>query len=369
MKKFIAFMNAYSQGKSGGDIWFIELAKRLKECDITVVTSLLGKELCEREGLNAEYFIASRELGFVNIIRTYIKRTIRVITSNIKGDIYYATSDFLPDVLPSYIGKVRNHNAMWVQKIYHLIPKKRIVSFLAQRLSLMLIKRNADMIFVDNSLLQDDLISLGFSRSKINVVSFGIDIEYFEKIQPSKECYAGVFLGRLKSSKGIYDLIDIWRLVCEAIPKSKLAIIGYGEEKTVKGLKQRIKDCKLDENIKLFGYLMNDEAFSIIKASKVFVFPSHEEGYGIAILEAMACGLPVVAYDLPVYKKNFADSLVTASIRDVEGFAQMVIEIYNNKMIYNKCKTLGRDVCVLFDREKLIEKEIKVINNYASKHI
>ena len=46
------------------------------------------------------------------------------------------------------------------------------------------------------------------------------------------------------------------------------------------------------------------DALSVVKSVLVFVFPSHEEGWGIAICEAMACGLAVVAYDLPAYERN-----------------------------------------------------------------
>jgi len=58
----------------------------------------------------------------------------------------------------------------------------------------------------------------------------------------------------------------------------------------------------LADNIKLMRFISEGDKFQIMKSSKVFIFPSYEEGWGIAVAEAIACGLDVVLYDIGTYK-------------------------------------------------------------------
>ncbi|NIM46333.1 MAG: glycosyltransferase, partial [Nitrososphaeria archaeon] len=102
---------------------------------------------------------------------------------------------------------------------------------------------------------------------------------------------------------------------------------GEGQPDVVNSLKKEIKKSGLEQNIDLKGFLEDEDAFRVIKQSRVFIFPSHEEGWGIAICEAMACGLPVVAYDLPVYDEVFFGGLVQIKKGDVESFARKTLEL------------------------------------------
>ena len=73
------------------------------------------------------------------------------------------------------------------------------------------------------------------------------------------------------------------------------------------------------------------DALSIMKSCRVFVFPSHEEGWGIAISEAMACGLPVIAFDLPVYRFIFGDVIETVPMKDFESFSEKIIKLLDDE--------------------------------------
>jgi glycosyltransferase involved in cell wall biosynthesis len=83
----------------------------------------------------------------------------------------------------------------------------------------------------------------------------------------------------------------------------------------------------LGKNIDLLGFLENDESFSIIKNSRVFLFPSHEEGFGIAVAEAMACGVPVISWNLPVYQEIFENFSVQLAENNLELFSQEVVDM------------------------------------------
>ena len=124
----------------------------------------------------------------------------------------------------------------------------------------------------------------------------------------------------------------------------------------------RIKEENLDLNVFMLS-LIGKDALGIVKSSKVFVFPSHEEGWGIAICEAMACGLPVVAYDLPVYREIFKQGIATVPLKDFKRFSEEVINLLEN---YEERLILGkkaRSQATLYDWDSVAARELSLMKN------
>jgi glycosyltransferase involved in cell wall biosynthesis len=367
MKRIVAFMNAYSEGKSGGDMCFIAFAKRSNDIKKLIVTSQLGKRLCENEGVKANFLITTREDRFRSAVATYFIRIIRALFLNIKteqGDVIYASSDFLPDVLPAWLLKVKCRKSIFVQKVFHLIPRKRIISRCAQELSFVLIKSLADLIIVDNALLKDCLVKKGFSLDKIQVNYPGIDTAALKPAIQQKK-YDAIFLGRIHPSKGVFDLIEIWRLVAQRMPRARLAIAGSGNSSIMQELSCKISVYNLDKNIDLLGFIDDANLSEVLNSARVFVFPSHEEGFGIAIAEAMACGLPVVAWNLPLYKEVFPKGLVPVKEKDATGFAEAVMELLDDNSSYQNIARQALECATLYDFEKTARKERRLIETAA----
>ncbi|MBI1884569.1 MAG: glycosyltransferase family 4 protein [Chlamydiae bacterium] len=360
-------MNSFSKGMSGGDACFIEIAKRMDSFDKVVVTSLLGEEACKSKKLVAEYLITTREKLFRRVIFSYLQRIIKSFRLKISiesEDILYATSDFLPDVLPAFYRKVLHwkRDVRWVQRIFHLIPSQRWIPHYAQKVSFFLIKRFADWVIVDNKFLREELLQRGFDSNKVFVNYPGIDVNYFKSLErEDPKSYDAVFLGRLHPSKGIFDLVDIWKKVCASRSQSKLAMIGDAENVFGKELKKKIKDAGLEDQIHVLGYLEDEEAFRIVKFSKVFVFPSYEEGFGMAILEAMACGLPIVAWDLPVYREVFPLGMVRISLGDKPEFSRAVLRLLDNPKLCEELIQGTNKVVEGYDWDQIAQRELELI--------
>ncbi|MCM8762852.1 MAG: glycosyltransferase family 4 protein, partial [Candidatus Omnitrophica bacterium] len=345
---------------------FIELALHMNDYDKTIITSLLGSELCKMKGLKANFIVTTKEKTFKNIIFTYLLRTVKALLVKLdkeyRNKILYATSDFLPDVLPAFWQKLKDKQAHWVQRIYHLIPTKRPIPNLAQRLSFFLIKRYADLVIVDNCLLKDELIRRGFKEKSVRVNYLGIDIASFNKINSLYFQYEAVFLGRLHPSKGIFDLVKIWQVVTKDIPAAKLAVIGSGDKKFTEKFTKEIEKARLKKNIILFGHQTGQEKIKIMKSAKVFVFPSHEEGFGIAICEAMACGLPIIAWDLAVYKEIYQDNIIYVKENEINSFAQEILSLVKDEYRLKNISNSIKEFVVRFDYSQTIQKEIELLN-------
>jgi glycosyltransferase involved in cell wall biosynthesis len=163
----------------------------------------------------------------------------------------------------------------------------------------------------------------------------GIDLRAIENAKPDTGMnFDACFVGRLHATKGIFDLIEIWNLVSKSRHGARLVILYSDDIHSVRILQQvrmRLKEYDLTDNVYIPDVVPTDRVYSILKSSKVFVFPSHEEGWGIAICEAMASGLPVVAYDLSPYKEFFTEGLITVKLGDYESFANNILKLLSDE--------------------------------------
>ncbi|MCO6457704.1 MAG: glycosyltransferase family 4 protein [Pirellulaceae bacterium] len=103
-----------------------------------------------------------------------------------------------------------------------------------------------------------------------------------------------VFTGRLHRAKGLRELVVAWARVVRQRPEARLWLVGEGPDR------EELYDLILDRDLR--GRVIMPGAFDavdeILQAADLFVLPSHEEGMSLALLEAMAAGLPVVATDI-----------------------------------------------------------------------
>jgi len=364
--RLVVFFNSYTQGISGGDVCLLELIKRMNDYRLMIVTSKLGRDICQQSGLEADYLLTTKENVFTGVVRTYFKRIIKSVFLPLKihrSDILYSSSDFLPDVIPAFIRRLANKDAKWVQKIFHIIPKDRPITYYAQRLSFFLIRRRADVVIVDNSLLKKQLIQRDFKTEKIKVNYPGIDLQRYQNYRSFANVSEAVFLGRFHYSKGLFDLVEIWRCVCERIPQARLSIIGNGNARIKDELKRKISEAGLENNVLLTGYLENEKMIETMKGSKVFVFPSHEEGFGIAILEALGCGLPVVAWDLPVYKEVFQHYIIQVRENDYRAFSESVIRLLEDGSMCSKISQAGSEYIKRYSWNSTLKRELELLEN------
>jgi glycosyltransferase involved in cell wall biosynthesis len=159
--------------------------------------------------------------------------------------------------------------------------------------------KSADRIIAVSNHTKKDVVNLlGVNEKKLSVIPNGIDLELIKKTPGSKEKSDIIFVGRLIPEKNVDVLLKAICLVKEKIPRIKGIIIGEGPElKKLVSLRDKLE---LENNVKFMKFL--DEykiVLSLIKSSNVFVTASIREGFGIVIIEAMACGLPIIAVKHP----------------------------------------------------------------------
>jgi glycosyltransferase involved in cell wall biosynthesis len=140
-----------------------------------------------------------------------------------------------------------------------------------------------------------EYFGLGRFKRKILIAnSHFLDLAKFriQKHLASRENIIG-YLGRLSEEKGVLNLIEAMKLVRSRGIDARLLVIGDGPLEQV--LKNYIHDASLEEDVEMLGWLPHDDLPPLLNRMRLLVMPSYTEGLPNAILEAMACGTPVLA--------------------------------------------------------------------------
>ncbi len=352
---------------SGGDQILYQVFSRLASdfSSITIFTSSDGEAWLKTGLAEASYVVFPSWFERFGLFGAYILRTFASLPRLLKlsTDFIFSSSDFFPDVLPAFLYKLFHPDVIWIAPVYHLYPhwKKRpgskvraFVGYYLQCFSLRLM-RHADVVLCINTLIPAKLALLKIPPRKIHVIYPGINSERIRAYPKATSGYDAVFLGRLSPSKGIFDLPEIWKLVHEALPNARLGIVGGGSETVRDALKKAFDAYGLVSSMDLLGYLADPVAFGLLKASRVFVFPSHEEGFGIAPLEAQTCGLPVVAWDLPVFSEVFPTGMLRVPLGDIPGFAQAIVRLIEDSQLHSQVASGSVQNCERFSWDNMAD--------------
>ena len=195
------------------------------------------------------------------------------------------------------------------------------------------------------------------SKKRIYTVPNGIEFDLITKIKSAKEESDVIFVGRLTSHKNVDIFIKAIKLIKEKNLEIKSLIIGDGpEKKTLEALTQKLN---LKKNIKFLGFLENnDDVYALMKSSKVFVLPSTREGFGIVVIEANACGIPVITIN---HKDNAARDLIEEGKNgfvcqlNEEEIAKRIIRILINSSGLNMKKAC-MDLAKKYDWDKIVDE-------------
>jgi glycosyltransferase involved in cell wall biosynthesis len=391
MKIFVPAMGRVNtRNRDGSEVRFAEIARRWLAQGVELLLLLPRREIgvLESQGVRASWRVhwepfASESDRLWNVLFTYLWRIATCpFAAYPKGvDAVYAPSDFLFDLLPALLCRWRNPAAKLVVCVFLIAPNpfrgyenvfggkwklpsiRGVLYYAAQWLSVALAKAAGATLLVLNSLDKDALVAMGAVPERVHVVTMGVDMGFFEDIAatPQTPRYDGMFLGRLHPQKGLFDLVRIWRRVCQARPGSRLGIIGGGSDWWFAKLKQEIKEAGLAGVVDLLGFRQGEDKVRLLKAAGCFVMPSHYESFGQVAVEAMASGLPVVAYDLPIYREIFPTGMIKTPLEDIEAFSREVLAMLDDPDRRASAVSASLARAATFDWRAIAEREMEIV--------
>ena len=389
MKSILWILNGCGlegKGITGGPVRFHEISHRLKDRGHHqhLLTTSGGKAMLSALGCSLPMTIVPSSL----LIKKEPCRPFRfwsyVITSLLwrikrnklpNSDVIVTVSDYFCDIIPALALKNR-HGAKWIAWIHHCEadPKTRPGSRLdneitsrMQKWSFRQIAMQADCAWINDTIAGDEierrLRELGMPKGRIRRMKNGIDLMAIQNApEPEHKTIDAVMIGA-RPNKGLFDIIPIWEKVNELRPGTRLFVMGgmSGEA----DVKDQAKESGLP--ITFFkpeaGFLPANQYYAKIKDARILFAPSHEEGWGIAVCEAMAAGLPVVAYDLPAYKKIYYDAYAKIPCFNAEKFASAIVSVLTDTTLYSELKQRGTTTAKQYDWNQIAVEDESAIDS------
>lgn len=157
--------------------------------------------------------------------------------------------------------------------------------------------KKTDFAVVSDSTL-NEFIERGFKKDQFTIVTNGITLSQFplkvaeENFEPNI-----TYFGRLKKYKSVDHILKAFAILLKEYPKLKLNIAGSGDFRPK--LEELAKELKIENNIKFWGYITEEEKIGLLSKTYCVLNPSIKEGWGITNIEANACGTLVISADSP----------------------------------------------------------------------
>ena len=352
----------------GGDKTFIELAKVWQKlgAELTVFGPPESESVCRVGGLNTKFVETSKhEAGVLGTKKAYLLRIVSALFDNREFgdfDTIYSASEALPDVALSIKVKLQNPKAVWVvgfflrarNPFFGEVPLSlaSILQFIQQQLSLVvmgLYKVSGVMVAGK----PDEKYVRGLGFKSVLKIGGGVDLGFIKNVPTQEKLYDACFVGRISPQKGVDDLLEVWCNVVKVKPDAKLAFVGWGHKGAAERFHSEIERLKLLQNVIFIGFADGVEKYKVFKSSRVTLFPSKYESFGIVLLESLAAGVPVVAYELDVLKDNFTQGVVYVPFSNIEGMTQAVIGLLSSEEELIRLGLEGKELACRFDWEPI----------------
>ena len=231
---------------------------------------------------------------------------------------------------------------------------KNLLSFIASIIEFFSYKP-ADEIIVTSQSIKDFIVEkYKIKQEKIDVIPNYVDTESFRPFESEKEARRVTFVGRFDKEKNLFSLIDAVKGL-----NVKLVLVGNGPLEIA--LKKKVKEEEI-ENVVFAGVIPNERLPEELNKSEIFMLPSLYEGNPKTLLEAMACGLPVIGTNVvgikEVVKHKENGYLCENSTDSIE---EAIREVMTNENLRHKLAVNARDTIIKnYSLEKIVDKELKL---------
>ncbi len=236
--------------------------------------------------------------------------------------------------------------------------------------------KNAAAVHFTVEVEKEEYVKAGLQFQKAIIIPNSIDINEYEntKLQKYFRDKFGIshdkkiilFLGRLNWIKGLDTLILALAEVMKKEPNAVLILAGPDDGNYKKEIELKIVNCKLkiSKDVIFTGMLLGEDKVAAFRESDVFVLPSYSENFGVAVVEAMATGLPVVITKGVGISKELKQSGAGLVIeKDFKQIAEAILKILNNSDLAQKMGAAGKKLIeAKFSAQKVAKKFIKEYN-------
>jgi glycosyltransferase involved in cell wall biosynthesis len=250
-----------------------------------------------------------------------------------RPELIFVPGNAMPMVIPKHsVTTIHDLAFAHSPELYTLKEQKRLDSAHERAAKL------ASHIIAISEVTKNDIIErYNVPSEKITIVPLGIDHDRFYERSADDEDVIGVkskynldrpyllFVGRIEKKKGIDTLLNAFRLAQAKFDRPvDLVLAGMRGSLLPEGFDELLASTM---NVRELGYVPDKDIGPLMSGAEKFVFPTRKEGFGIPILEAMACGKQVICSDIPVLREVGGNIPAYVPVNDVSAWERTLIDL------------------------------------------
>ena len=219
--------------------------------------------------------------------------------------------------------------------------------------------RSSPMPAVGQGIVDDMRIIDAKAETVLLNPSYAVDLNRIPSSDPPKE-FDGLYAA---PQKGVFDLLEVWSYVVDRRPEATLAIVRKASRSTLAFIEKTAEELGLRKNLRIQvdeRGKSQEEIWSFMKRSKMYVYPSRVDSWALTVAEALACGLPVVAYDIPAirYAHGKCPAVQLVQVDEAREFASKCLQLLDDQELLGRSSLQGTAYARNnYDWDKVVEAE------------
>lgn len=235
--------------------------------------------------------------------------------------------------------------------------------------------KSADAFVSVSRDIGEELRELGIEEARMWDIPNGVDIEHFQPASPAArramkkavgfaDGWTALYTGRLAHEKGLDVLIEAWPRVVHQRPDAQLIVVGGGPE--LERLCDRAEALRIENSVRFVGE--SSDVAPLLQAADAFVLPSRTEGCPVSLLEAMACGLPVVATRVGGMRQVMEDGVTGSFVppEDPIALADKLLEVSHSPLAAAFGQRARRHMSTHYSLNAVADRYIEMYENLLS---
>ena len=237
------------------------------------------------------------------------------------------------------------------------------------RLAMPRMLRAADaVIAVSHATARDAVRWYGVDAARLHVIHEGVEARFrpvgAEEVERVRAAYGLperfiVHVGTIEPRKNLLTLLEAYRLLRAQGTDCPLVMVGKRGWQSAPFYDAR-REWGMEPHVRLLGAIPDDDLVAIYSAAEVLVAPSLYEGFGLPVLEAMACGTPVVCSNSASLPEVAGDAALLVAAMDVKGLAIAVRSVLDDKVLRQDLRAKGLRRAAAFTWERAAHETLRL---------
>lgn len=322
------------------------------------------------------YELSGCSAGYKKIIRTM--KMISEIVSSFEPDIVVSVN------IGANLSALRYYTIAWKSIPIIIVEQNNFTKTLIKTgkylnsFEVKYLYNKAARIVAVSSGIKDNMVTVhGINADHFTVIHNPVDINKIQGIisininksdqylRDKKRAFKIITVGRLTKQKGFSDLLNAFSIVRELFP-AKLIILGEGELRDE--LESQARKLRLDGYLEMPGFV--EDPWSMIHASDLYVMSSYWEGMPLVLLEAMACGTPIVSTDCDYGPREIithGHNGMLVPVGDVHAMSNAIIQLLKDEQLRMKLAENAKETVKSYDSRLITRQYEQLIEDVLSK--